>query len=399
MAVCFVFGASMMVISFLLSVNAFGMAMGPVDANAGLGSMNNLYSDIYTVSESSKLITGDQKADLALLGRRAVLEQQGMSEEEIKKEIEDLEKTVSKWRTGKPALPPELVNMVKEGENADITEDMTYGELEKLVSLLSDRLMANQNNYAKESPKDVNKMGHYAPYGEATLNANPYASEMIDERELARRHGARNDEIPGYGQSLHDLHVKGVVEGEMNDGKCHDDVTEKEEARSYSKISMNKRKGKQAAEKGTNKQNVNSQKDTKKQFGNNKNDDRFANLKNHPLNGKGSADRERLNKDKNISENCALSQLNGNADGNTACDALLEEEIEIARKAGVTVNQGTFNANDLRKTTLDWMVELEGNLNSNQEQVVEEQVAKDQPISPDAEAKYRQQFAEYFQEL
>ena len=39
-----------------------------------------------------------------------------MSEEEIKKEIEDLEKTVSKWRTGKPALPPELVNMVKEGK-------------------------------------------------------------------------------------------------------------------------------------------------------------------------------------------------------------------------------------------------------------------------------------------
>ena len=53
-----------------------------------------LNAGIYDVNEGSKVMSGSAQADLALIGRRAVLESQGYTEDEIQKELKILEQKV-----------------------------------------------------------------------------------------------------------------------------------------------------------------------------------------------------------------------------------------------------------------------------------------------------------------
>merc|ERR1712139_396817 len=109
-------------------------------AGAAMPNTMGVSMNAFDVSETSRVLSGSAKADLALMGRRTILEAKGFSESEIQKELAALEQKIGKWRNQRHALPPELMNMMTEEERVQVGEigDMTYGELQALVTQLSE---------------------------------------------------------------------------------------------------------------------------------------------------------------------------------------------------------------------------------------------------------------------
>merc|ERR1712083_1165277 len=110
-------------------------------------------------------------------------------------------------------LPADLAPYLTKDDPSDIST-LTYGELESLIKKLNERASANYG--MKLSPNATEE--------EMDREREQYKNEKLDERELARQHGYKDKDIPEM--SLHDLHVKGQMEGEIGDASLNRDPDE-----------------------------------------------------------------------------------------------------------------------------------------------------------------------------
>lgn len=345
--------ASMM-ISFLVVIAALVVSscMFVSCATVGVGTAMSTpsrpyASDLDQLSEGSTLMSGNARADLALIGRRAVLEAKGVSEEDILKELATLEMKVSKWRDTRHALPPELANMLTIEERTSLKDidRMTYGEYEKLVTELSERKMKNDYVYSKEAAENrVNATRVGVAVDEEPIN-------YIDQRELAKRHGATDADLQG--ETLEDVYntVKTLEQQDNALGNYN--------PRSYSKIGKKKEQGEATSENSSEQ----TEGEQKKQAG----FGRFNSLREHPKVPKPSAeDKVPLNTDGMKTSN-AKSRKNSNKKESAKkageCSKKemddLAEEIEAAKLQGVDVNTVTFSAQDRNRVELDYITRVQ----------------------------------------
>ena len=331
-----------------LAALAAALALAATPSDAGMVNMN-----IYDVSEGSKVLSGNAQADLAMLGRRAVLEAQGYTEDEIQKELKILEQKVrfprarapvpgttagnpkrrppltriapfppqvSGWRNKVHTLPPDLaaVMTAEEREEAGPVGDMTYGELEALVTKLTERMHANEQAFVAD---------HEAAAANGTVvEGVDEDSWKIDEREMARRHGAAESEIPE--KSLHDLEVESELSGEsvnaMGGRKSYTKLKTKLSDADGAKGSPGPEEREQAG------------------FG------RFNSLRDHPLHPQTPEEAKTRGSALNVPGGCAAA-----AGGESTCEASLADDIEAAKAHGVEINYAQFTEADIRQQELE----------------------------------------------
>ena len=218
-------------------------------------------------------------------------------------------------------LPPDLNAVMTDAERAEVGPigDMTYGELENLVTKLSERMQANEHAYID----DVEAAAANGTIVEGVAED----SWKIDERMMARQHGATEADMPD--KSLHDLHVESVMSGEIVDslgGK-----------KSYSKLNK--------------KEKLNGE-TTQEQPGYG----RFNSLRTHPLHPK-SEEEAKKRQTLQVPGNCATGVED--APVSSTCDAKIHEEIQTAKDNGIDVNYGHITEAQMRKQELDLLNEIQ----------------------------------------
>ena len=267
------------------------------------------------------------------MGRRTILEQKGFSEAEIQKELAVLEAKISKWRNQRHALPPELMNMMTEEERMQVGEigDMTYGELQALVTQLSERMQVNEW-VAKEGSNSTDTTAR----SRVSTDEEETNRWKIDEREMAKRHGAKESEIPE--KSLHDLHVEGELAGEGE----HPGYAK----RTYSNVGKPKDRVRKQPRAPV---NANAEYESMK---------RFASLNKHMLHPKNEEEAKRRMMNLQVpTQECASQPKDPHTEA--ACAAYANEDIETARQQGVNVAMQNISEKDIKRYELEMLNEVQ----------------------------------------